>query len=683
MGQIEPKELKALVSESTRKIQSASDHIEINKIAENLIKHVMGTEYASLWVFHKETASLLRARNDDSVNEISMLGQHGVFAKCFFTLSGGIFNYLASEKEYLAEVDNPDNIRIKSKIIFPIIDEENFLGMITAYSSIHKIKNFTEDDMEILETLAPFLTNVIYMMYPEMKEQTTEVYVSQRLTESSKDLVEKVEEVQQQQQKTEESEETLSFLANTVHDIRTPANSLYGFLELLEDHLEDRRLLQYIQNAKESAHFINDLTSSILDRISSQRERSKDEAVTLNPTKFLADVAETFSANMYNKGITYNIFIDPALPKEITIEDGKLKRVLMNLLNNAYKFTPSGRDISLLVQYKADEKKMKISVNDSGIGIDPEKQEEIFKAFSQAEKDTKQRYGGTGLGLSIAKEYVSALGGKLKLKSELDKGSSFYFSLPLNVNNHEAMLPSIHNTHVQIGLVFAKHNLPSARNMVRYLTKLGIEKTQIPTLKKMETIPKNITHVICYQDQLTEEIQRETEIKNISLLTVEEKFLSLLQEENSINTIISQYGYYAKELYEFISGNQPLRILVADDDRINVELIKAILADELCHIETVTDGEAALALLKEGLKQNTPYQLVYLDKQMPKLSGSEVIARYREMETQKRGKRLFAVSISGDGSKDENNREMFDMYVGKPFNKKSIQETLELAKTIQ
>ncbi|MCF6206453.1 MAG: ATP-binding protein, partial [Sulfurovum sp.] len=573
-----------------------------------------------------------------------------------------------------------DNIKIKSKIIMPIIDDENFLGIVTAYSSVRKIKNFTPDDQELLQTLIPFLTNVIYIMYPELKGQKEEVYINESLIRSSEDLVEKVEAVQQQQQQTEESEQTLNFLANTVHDIRTPANSLYGFLELLEDQLEDARLLQYIHNAKESAHFINDLTTSILDRISSQRERATEKDTEVNPTKLFADIAESFSANMYNKGIIYNIYIDPALPKQIRLKQNVLKRTLMNLLNNAYKFTPAGKEVSLVVQYKKEESKMKISVTDKGIGIAPEKQKEIFKAFTQAEEDTKQQYGGTGLGLAICADYVTQLGGKLKLKSELEKGSSFYFSIPLNITENRTIFTPAKSRHLKVAILLDKTNIPATKNIVRYLIAMGIDKSQIETFQSMHSIPKDLTHLICFQKKMTEKIKEAATTQNVSLLTVEEEFLSLNGKTDAYGTIIPQYGYYAPDLHKFIAGNQPLHILVADDDKINIELIKAILSEEFCHVDTATDGKVALQMLEEAAKNGTPYQIVYLDKHMPTLSGSDVIALYRKMEKQSGLNRVFAVSISGDGKPEESIKQFFDMHVGKPFNKKSIQETLSLAK---
>ena len=681
MKKTKTNDLKQLVTETTLKIKKAQDNIEINRIIEKLLSSLMQTESASLWIFDRHTATLKRERNDETLHQISMLGQHGVLAKCFFTLSSGIFNYLASEKEYFPAVDNPDNIRIKSKIIVPVIDSDRFLGMVTAYSSIGKIKNFTQDDLDILEALVPFLINVIYTMHPEMKTEEHEtVYISDRLTESSENVVKNVEKIREEQKNTETSDATLTFLANTVHDIRTPSNSLYGFLELLEDQLDDSRLLQYIHNAKESARFINDLTTSILDRVSSQRERVRAEAVQLNPTRFFADVAEIFSANMYNKGITFNIYIDPLLPKEIFVEDVLLKRVLMNLLNNAYKFTPSKESITLSVQYDRDENRLKIAVTDTGIGIEKEKQEEIFKAFAQAEEDTGLKYGGTGLGLSICTEYVQELGGRLKLKSEIDKGSSFYFSLPVNGSNRQSMFTPIRNKRIQIGVFLSRENAFSSKNLVRYLLRMGLDKTQISAVKSTQNLPENITHLICFQNCLTEEIASAAKQKKIPLLVIEEHFLSLLGDSHSDYSIVSQYSYYANILYEFIADNQPKRILIADDDKINIALIKAILQDEFCQVDTALDGEKALEMLKNGVKEAYPYTLVYLDKHMPVLSGSEVIRKFRAYENKKDSQRVFAVSISGDDSKEDKGGALFDLYVGKPFQKKDIKESLALAK---
>ncbi|MEE8588262.1 MAG: ATP-binding protein [Sulfurimonadaceae bacterium] len=679
MEKMDASELKELLKDTTQKIKSANDNIAINTIVENLITSVMNSEFASLWVFDETKAVLLRERSDASVRELSMLGQRGVLAKCFLTLSGGIYNYLASEKEYLPETDNPDEIRMKSKIIVPLLDDDRLIGMLTAYSSIRKIKNFDEDDMEILEAMIPFLISVIYRMHPEMKTEDVErVYIGERLIEASNNVVEKVEEIQQEQKTTETSDATLTFLSNTVHDIRTPANTLYGFLELLEGQLDNPRLLQYIHNAKESAQFINDLTTSILDRVSSQRERTKAKPVQISPAKFFADIAEIFSANMFNKKITFNVYVDPLIAKEIVIEDIMLKRVVMNLIGNAYKFTPSEKTIDFSVQYETSDKRLRISIEDTGIGIAKEKQSEIFKAFAQAEDDTSVNYGGTGLGLSISAQYVKDLGGELKLKSELDVGSTFYFDIPIEIANSAPTFKPVRSKNIHLGVLLANQNVFSSMNLTRYLQQMGLNNENIYPITSITEAPEKMSHLICFQNQLNDDVIAFAQDKKTGLLVVEESFLSLIQdEEKSDFTVISQYGYYANTLQTFISNNAQMRVLVVDDDRINIQLIRAILEEEFCQVETAMDGEVALDMLQTGVKEEEPYALVYLDKHMPKLSGTEVINTFRTFEKSESTTPVFAVSISGDAVEKEQKNKNFNMYVGKPFNKKAIKETLK------
>jgi signal transduction histidine kinase/ActR/RegA family two-component response regulator len=684
MERIDADELKDLLNDATRKMKSAEDNIAINTIVENLIVTAMDSEFASLWTFNESKVLLLRERSDDSVREISMLDQRGVLAKCFLTLNGGIYNYLASEKEYRPETDNPDEIRMKSKIIIPLLDDDRLVGMLTAYSSVQKIKNFDEDDMEILEAMVPFMINVIYRMHPDMKEDDSErVYIGERLKQESRSVAKKVGEIKETQKTVETPDTTLTFLSNTVHDIRTPANTLYGFLELLEDQVDNPRLLQYIHNAKESAQFINDLTTSILDRVSSQRERSQAKPVQVSPAKFFADIAEIFSANMFNKDIMFNIYIDPLLPKEIVVENVMLKRVIMNLIGNAYKFTPSKKTITFSVQYEASSQRILVSIKDTGIGIAPEKQDEIFKAFSQAEDDTSVNYGGTGLGLSISAQYVNDLGGELKLKSELDVGSTFYFNIPIKVINETETFKPVKNKKTHIGMLMDNKNVFTGKNLKHYLLSMGLDDENISPIKSISKAPKKMTHLICFQNQLNDEVTAFTQDNNIEMLVVEESFLSLLQNEDKSNfTIISQYGYYANTLHSFISNNAQIKVLIVDDDRINLQLIRAMLEEEFCQIETAMDGEVALDMLKASAKEGEPYSLVYLDKHMPKLSGTEVIDQFRTFEKKEKLSPVFAVSISGDSVEESKKDKHFNLYVGKPFNKKEIKKTLKEAKSV-
>jgi len=677
MAKIASSELEKLLNNTTKEIEVAKNNIEVNTIVENLIMSVMDSEFASLWVFDEKQVILLRER-EESVREISMLGQHGVLAKCFLTLSGGIYNYIASEKEYLADIDNADNIRMKSKIIVPMLDGDRLIGLVTAYSSVENIKNFTKDDMALLESMTPYLMNIAYCMHPEMKEDAIQkVYMGERLIQQSCSIVEKSKEIEKNKLETETSDVTLTFLSNTVHDIRTPANTLYGFLDLLEEQLDNPRLLQYIHNAKESAQFINDLTSSILDRMASQRERAKSEPVQLNPIGFFAGIADNFSASMSNKNIEYNIFIDPLIPKELLLEDLILKRVIMNLINNAYKFTPSYKTIEFCVTYNPKTVSLHISVEDTGIGIPKVKQEEIFNAFVQAEDDTKIHYGGTGLGLSISAQYVKDMGGELKITSEVEVGSTFSFDLPVYVVNKKTLLTPFQNSYVKLAILLDKKNVIAGKNLVRYLVKMGMDNKNITPINNISKSPNGITHLICFQNQLNDDVLSWIEENSIELLVMEEVFLSLVKskEMKQIN-IISQYSYYVNELYIFLTHKVPAKVLIVDDDIINIHLIYEIIKDEFCQIKTAQDGQTALTMLKNAVKAKEPFSVVYLDNHMPELSGGEVISAFREFEQEEGSEPIYAIYISGNPLIENKEDDKFNAYMGKPFNKKVIKSTL-------
>ncbi len=671
------KDLKRLLSNITNQLEHEQDRTKINQIVEALIKEVTGTEFASLWIFHQESATLRRERDDNTLKELSMLGQKGILAKCFFTLSSGIYNYIASEKGYVPEVDNPDNIKIKSQLIVPIIDQDQFLGMVTAYASVKKIKNFDQEDMELLQAIVPFLSKVIYQMYPEKQRILPKSVAHERpLRIASEQIVERAEKIRQAPVEIA-PDSMIGFLANTVHDIRTPANTLHGFLELLEEKLDDPRILQYVKNAKESAQFINELTTSILDNLSSPKEQQVSKPQQVSPTKFFADIAEGFSANMSSKSIQYNIYIDPFIPKEVLLDTTLLKRVLMNLLNNAYKFTPSQKSVNFMVKYIAMNHQLSISVTDTGIGIAKEKQSEIFQAFTQAEEETKATYGGTGLGLSICADYVKKLGGELKLKSELDKGSSFYFTIPVEVSQMTPMFKPSQTAHIKLGIMMDREDVESSKNILRYLSKFGLKKENLSILMKGKQPTSDLTHLICFEKLWKEQTLTYHQQRQIPVIVIERSFLSMNSSIISDNiSIISQYTYYAPELYKFISVNTPKRVLIVDDDRINVELIKAILSEEFYQIDTAKDGEEALGLLKHALDTQSPYTLAFLDQHMPKLTGTEVLQAFRRHERAKKTKPLFAVSISGDVTQEQE-KGLFNSRIGKPFSKKRIKEVLE------
>jgi len=686
MGTTDMKALRERLDESARLIEKAASRSEINRVVEELIAGLVDSEFASLWIFDEQRAKLIREREDDSLNEISIQEQQGVIARSFLTMSGGIYNYLASEKEYVARFDNPDNIRIKSKIIVPLVDGERFLGLATAYSSVRRIRNFNEEDLKLLEALSPFLVEAIYKIRPDLREEKVErVILNESLRSKLSAVSEKVETIQEEREERHERaapDELLGFLANTVHDIRTPANSLAGFLELLEERIGDTRLLQFVRNARESAEFINELTTSILDRISLQ-QGAGPAPVEVNPIKFFSDIAAVFSANMYDKKITYNVFLDPRLPAEIRIDAFRLKRVVLNLLGNAWKFTPRGKSIELSVTYDTPTQRIAVAVSDRGIGIAKEKQEKIFEAFAQAEETTSLEYGGTGLGLSISAQYVAELGGKLQLESELEKGSRFFFDIPVEVTDETPRFPVPDPLPARVEILMANQHAVAARNLLRYLLRLGFTKERVRISYDRNNLDPETTHLIAFGSLLDAQTLERIRQRNISLLVMEEELFSLTNDQDFSGVpVASTYTAYLPELYEFIrrtgQGKGPSRkVLVVDDNRINIELLRAILEEELYHVETAESGGRGLELLSDALRRGDPFSLAFIDRHLPDLHGTELMERFRRQEEQEGvSSRLYAVSITGDPDESERDRRVFDRIMRKPFKQHEVKSIL-------
>jgi signal transduction histidine kinase len=229
------------------------------------------------------------------------------------------------------------------------------------------------------------------------------------------------------------SQHKSQFLANMSHELRTPLNAIIGFSGILRNETvsrvsaEERR--EFLENILTSGRHLLDLINEILDL--SKIEAGKD---FLNLAEFpvpavLGIACDTVMPLAETKRIRIDISIDPAL-STITADEIKFKRILYNLLSNAIKFTPEHGSVGMQARRYGNQ--AEFSVTDTGIGIRPEDRERIFKEFEQVEMSAERRFEGTGLGLTLAKKMVELHGGRIWVESELGKGSTFAFVLPLN-----------------------------------------------------------------------------------------------------------------------------------------------------------------------------------------------------------------------------------------------------------
>jgi CheY-like chemotaxis protein len=349
----------------------------------------------------------------------------------------------------------------------------------------------------------------------------------------------------------------------------------------------------------------------------------------------------------------------------------------MNLISNAYKFTPYKKSIEFIVKYVESKASAVIYVKDKGIGISDEKQAEIFEAFKQADDTTQLEYGGTGLGLYICADYIKQLGGKLQVESKLNKGSTFFFTLPLEITEKKPTFdPNIIDENLKITLLVSSKNSFSLLNIARYLVRMGLKKNNILAVSSVSDIPKDTTHLIIYQEKFDAKIEAILP-KFTKILIVEEKLFSINDDEKSSEyEIISQYGYIGDELYKFISSKKIAKVLIVDDDKTSILLLERILENEYCEVEVARNGKIALEMIIDSHKKHNPYSVIYIDNNMPVMSGLEVMAHVREFEKDNKLSPIYAVSTSGDMLDLKTDGKNFDKYVGKPFRIDEIRKVL-------
>ncbi len=655
------------VNAAKEEISRASSLGDIYLGVEKLICELTGSDSTTLFSYDPKKQTLYTSKNDKSL-EFPMIRPEGLLGQSFLTKKPMTFNYVASEKYYVPDIDNIADARLKAQLIVPILDEDNLKGIVRVSRYLGNNLHYTRKEIDIIQSLVQFFKSVMNKIevYPEGGAP---------FESTSTELGQKIEKIEENKANNPEINSTMLFLSNTVHDIRTPANSLYGFLEVLEEQIQDKRLKVFIENAKESAAFINNLTDSILQQVKEIHEIETSTPTVVNSVKFFSQVGDIFSANMCKKGIHYVIHISPNMPKEISIDKLKLKRIMINLIGNAYKFTPSDKRIDFRALYRPETKDIYVEVVDQGLGIEESRQKMIFESFKQAEEDTSKHFGGTGLGLAISSRYVSDLGGKLELKSALGEGSTFHFTVPVDVVDASSSQQKFSDLDKKILLYSDNPNCTNVRNIYNYLISLGMPQERIEISAVFDP---DATHFFCFQHKLSDEILESAAINNMKIVIVEEELFSLNKDAKYAQyEIISENTYYGDKVHSAVYSGKKTKILLADDSKVNIVLLRAMLETEYCEIVDTTDGEAAYNLIKDGYLRHEPFDLAFLDEHMPNLSGSEIMEKVRRIELKQNVKKLFAVSITGDPNMKAEEGGLYDLQVNKPFKKQDVKDALK------
>lgn len=453
------------------------------------------------------------------------------------------------------------------------------------------------------------------------------------------------------------------FIANMSHEIRTPLNGIIGFTELaLKTHLDNTQR-QYLEIINQSALTLYGIINDILDFSKMESNNMKLEIDQVNVEEVISESINIVSYGMEKKKIELLLDIDRRVPKYIWVDAMRIKQILVNLLGNALKFTPMG-EVRLYVRIMDDlgQGKMKIrfGVKDTGIGIHPDKLDEIFKAFTQEDGSITRKYGGTGLGLTISNKLLALAGSKLQVESTQDIGSDFYFDLGVDIAHEQPTWNMEGVKHVLI-VDDNANNRTILRTMLEYE---GIEVREAESgLKALLYLTEDAHFDVIIMDfhmPIMDGLETIKKIKQLqSNQNIEPSYIILYSssDDERLNRACDQLGVKhrllkpvrANQMYQVLSGLQTdrrstdkedsivdqavskgnFKILIAEDNKINMALAR-VYVQELypdAEILEARDGREAICQYKEAQPD-----IIFMDIQMPDINGLEATKIIRNLE---------------------------------------------------
>lgn len=463
------------------------------------------------------------------------------------------------------------------------------------------------------------------------------------------------------------SQSKSQFVANMSHEIRTPMNAILGMLHLLQTTELTTRQKDYAQKSESAAKSLLGILNDILDFSKVEAGKLELDPEPFSFDKLVRDLATIYSSNLKSKHLELLFDIDPTIPKVLIGDALRLQQTLINLGGNAIKFTAQGevllrvKTASRQTQDGVDVVHLLFEVHDSGIGIAPEAQAKIFSGFTQAESSTSRKYGGTGLGLAISQRLVRLMGGELKLNSVLGEGSTFHFTVPLQVpvDVPADFAPPDRTGLQKLKALVVDDNLVAQQIMTGMLQSLGWSSV---VAEGAEDALSTVRQGLAQSDKPFDVVFLDWDMPGKDGLTLaaelNELFAAgprplmimvtasgrdLLQSAPEAQRSLLN-GYLVKPvtgsmLYDavadasaLVAGTVPrkvaavntqrllngMRLLVVEDNLINQQVADELLRREGAFVQLAGDGQQAVDLLRH---QPDAYDLVLMDMQMPVMDG--------------------------------------------------------------
>ena len=513
-----------------------------------------------------------------------------------------------------------------------------------------------------------------------------------------------------------------AFISNISHEMRTPLNGIIGTLNLVKREQLSENQQRYIEMTEVSVNTLSTLVNDVLDLSKIEAGKLDLDIKPFNPVNLIESLCGSMAVKAQEKGLEFIVDVSGLNCQSMVSDPHRFSQILTNLVNNAIKFTETGYiKVSAHTELVESELHLHCAIADSGEGIAKENQDKLFSAFSQADSSVASKHGGTGLGLSICRQLVTLLKGEVDFTSQKNQGSVFYFSISADANLCQLSPPSTCLAHTSTA-VFIEHkalyestcqmiealggtitpaksfdNMFAAAEMPSTLSELLVDyiviDQQHPDLMALDD---KWQECIVMNDRSAKVVlfKRDGEptawLKNIKPIVLTKPVLrtEFLQKVTRLNTDVSSIDAANVNRPSEINGQiekphpdfekiKGARVLVVDDNEINVEVAKGVLSRLPVTLLQATNGKEALQQLILAERRNEVIHCVLMDCQMPIMNGYEASQRIRKGEVGELYKNIPIIAMTANAMLGERNKCLsagMNDYLTKPVNEDIMQE---------